>query len=94
MMDEYSVVKGSDLDNNTESEIMWAFTGANVKGGNNWVDLAYVAVANDPDETLVYAYVDGDPIRTTNEDGNHILTVDVILADGEKTTLTTKGLCF
>ena len=94
MMDEYSVVKGSDLDNNTESEIMWAFTGANVKGGNNWVDLAYVAVANDPDETLVYAYVDGDPIRTTNEDGNHILTVDVILADGEKTTLTTKAYAF
>ena len=94
MMDEYSVVKGSDLSSLDVNEVMWAFTGANVKSGNNWVDLAYIAVANDPDETLVYAYVASNPIRTTDADGNHILTVDVILADGERTTLTTKAFAY
>ena len=93
MMDEYSVVKGSDLENIAVGEISWAFTGATAKvyNGTPTVDLGYVAVDNDPDEVLIYAYVDSNPIRTMDADGNYILTVDVIVNGGEKVTLTAYG---
>ena len=93
MMDEYSVVKGSDLENIAVGEISWAFTGATAKvyNGTPTVDLGYVAVDNDPDEALIYAYVDSNPIRTMDADGNYILTVDVIVNGGEKVTLTAYG---
>ncbi len=93
MMDEYSVVKGSDLENIAVGEISWAFTGATAKvyNGTPTVDLGYVAVSNDPDEALIYAYVDSNPIRTMDADGNYILTVDVIVNGGEKVTLTAYG---
>ena len=92
MMDEYSVVKGSDLENIAVNEISWAFTGATAKvyNGTPTVDLGYVAVDNDPDETLVYAYVDSNPIRGMNTNGNYVLTVDVILDGGQTVTLTSK----
>ena len=92
MMDEYSVVKGSDLENIAVGEISWAFTGATAKvyNGTPTVDLGYVAVDNDPDETLVYAYVDSNPIRAMNANGNYVLTVDVILDGGQTVTLTSK----
>ena len=91
MTNEYNVVKGSDLENNNETwQIRWAFTGATEKVfGNATVDLGYVAVANDPDEVTVYAYVDGDAVRTVNEEGKYSISVDVILNNGEKATLTT-----
>ena len=90
MMDSYSVVKGSDLAN-VADEITWSFTGATAKvyNGTPTVDLGYVAVCNDPDETLVYAYVDGNPDRIMS-DGGYVLTVDVILNGGEKVTLTSQ----
>lgn len=92
MMDSYSVVKGSDLENVSTREITWAFTGATEKvAGNATVDLGYVAVSNDPDEVTVYAYVDSNAVRTTNEDGKYVIEVDVILANGETATLTTEG---
>ena len=92
MMDEYSVVKGSDLENIAVNEISWAFTGATAKvyNGTPTVDLGYVAVDNDPDETLVYAYVDSNPIRGMNTNGNYVLTVDVILDGGQTVTLTSQ----
>ena len=92
MMDEYSVVKGSDLENIAVGEISWAFTGATAKvyNGTPTVDLGYVAVNNDPDETLVYAYVDSNPIRGMNTNGNYVLTVDVILDGGQTVTLTSQ----
>ena len=92
MMDSYSVVKGSDLAN-VADEITWSFTGATAKvyNGTPTVDLGYVAVDNDPDEALIYAYVDSNPIRTMDADGNYILTVDVIVNGGEKVTLTAYG---
>ena len=92
MMDEYSVVKGSDLENIAVDEISWAFTGATAKvyNGTPTVDLGYVAVDNDPDETLVYAYVDSNPIRGMNTNGNYVLTVDVILDGGQTVTLTSQ----
>ncbi|MCI6989920.1 MAG: S-layer homology domain-containing protein [Clostridiales bacterium] len=93
MMDEYSVVSGADLASLDVNEVVtWAFTGATAKvvNGTPTVDLGYVAVNNDPDETLVYAYVNSNPIRTLNENGNHILVVDVMLENGETVTLTSK----
>ena len=91
MTNEYNVVKGSDLENNNKTrQIRWAFTGATEKvSGNATVDLGYVAVANDPDEVTVYAYVDDDAVRTVNEEGKYSISVDVILNNGEKATLTT-----
>ena len=94
MMDEYSVVKGSDLENIAVDEIRWAFTGATAKvyNGTPTVNLGYVAVDNDPDETLVYAYVNSDAIRTTDADGNHVLVVDVILSGSDEViTLTSQA---
>ena len=92
MMDEYSVVSGADLASLDVNEVTWAFTGATAKvaNGTPTVDLGYVAVNNDPDETLVYAYVNSNPICTPNENGNHILVVDVMLENGETVTLTSK----
>ena len=96
LMDSYSVVTGADLENIPADEVTWAFTGANAKvyNGTPTVDLGYVAVNDDPDETLVYAYVNGDPDRTTNEDGNYVLVVDVVLANGETATLTTQPYAY
>ena len=93
LLDEYSVVKGSELANVNEREVTWAFTGATSKvvNGTATVDLGYVAVSNDPDETLVYAYINNDPIRTTDANGKHILVVDVMLENGETVTLSTKA---
>ena len=91
-MDTYQVVKGSDLEGYEEANVQWAFTGGNQKNGNIWVDLAYISVEDNLDETLVYAYVDGNPNRIVSEtsDGKYVLTVDVILAGGETVTLTSK----
>jgi len=91
-MDTYQVVKGSDLEGYEEANVQWAFTGGNQKNGNIWVDLAYISVEDNLDETLVYAYVDGNPNRIVSEtsDGKYVLTVDVILAAGETVTLTSK----
>ncbi len=44
-----------------------------------------------PMRALIYAYVDSNPIRTMDADGNYILTVDVIVNGGEKVTLTAYG---
>ena len=90
-LDSYEVVTGADLENIDQDEIQWAFTGGNEKNGNIWVDLAYVSVENDPNETLVYGYVAGNPDRVLNADGKYVLTVDVILANGEEVTLTSKA---
>ena len=96
LMDSYSVVTGADLENIPADEVTWAFTGANAKvyNGTPTVDLGYVAVNDNPDETLVYAYVNGNPDRTTNEDGNYVLVVDVVLANGETATLTTQPYAY
>ena len=96
LMDSYSVVTGADLENIPADEVTWAFTGANAKvyNGTPTVDLGYVAVNDNPDETLVYACVNGNPDRTTNEDGNYVLVVDVVLANGETATLTTRPYAF
>ena len=96
LMDSYSVVTGADLENIPANEVTWAFTGANAKvyNGTPTVDLGYVAVNDNPDETLVYAYVNGNPDRTTNEDGNYVLVVDVVLANGETATLTTQPYAY
>lgn len=93
LLDEYSVVKGSELANVDEREVTWAFTGATSKvvNGTATVDLGYVAVNDDPDETLVYASINNDPIRTTDANGKHILVVDVMLENGETVTLSTKA---
>ena len=93
-LDSYSVVKGSDLENVDPADINWAFTGATAKvaHGTPTVDLGYVSVGNDPAETLVYAYVSGNAVRTTAE--GYVVTVDVILPDGEEVTLTTKPYSF
>ena len=56
------------------------------------MDLGYVSVGDDPAETLVYAYVSGNAVRTTAE--GYVVTVDVILPDGEEVTLTTKPYSF
>ncbi len=92
LMDSYSVVTGADLENIPADEVTWAFTGANAKvyNGTPTVDLGYVAVNNDPDETLVYAYVNSNPVRTRNENGNNVLVVDVILDGGQTVTLTSQ----
>ena len=96
LMDSYSVVTGADQENIPANEVTWAFTGANAKvyNGTPTVDLGYVAVNDNPDETLVYAYVNGNPDRTTNEDGNYVLVVDVVLANGETATLTTQPYAY
>ena len=93
-LDSYSVVKGSDLENVDPADINWAFTGATAKvaHGTPTVDLGYVSVGDDPAETLVYAYVSGNAVRTTAE--GYVVTVDVILPDGEEVTLTTKPYSF
>ena len=93
-LDSYSVVKGADLENVDPADINWAFTGATAKvaNGTPTVDLGYVSVGDDPAETLVYAYVSGNAVRTTAE--GYVVTVDVILPDGEEVTLTTKPYSF
>ena len=93
-LNSYSVVKGSDLENVDPADINWAFTGATAKvaNGTPTVDLGYVSVGDDPAETLVYAYVSGNAVRTTAE--GYVVTVDVILPDGEEVTLTTKPYSF
>ena len=92
-MDTYSVVKGSDLDVDNISG--WAFTGATFKSPVitsekriATVDLGYVMVENNPVEETVLAYVAGDAIRTVNEAGKYVISVDVITEDGEKTLTT------
>lgn len=92
-LDTYQVVKGSDLDEDNISG--WAFTGATFKSPTittekriATVDLGYVMVENNPVEKTILAYVDGDAIRTVNEDGKYVISVDVITADGEKTLTT------
>ncbi len=92
-MDSYQVVKGSDLDAKNISG--WAFTGATFKSPVitsekriATVDLGYVMVKNNPVEKTILAYVDGNAIRTVNEDGKYVISVDVITADGEKTLTT------
>ena len=93
-LNSYSVVKGADLENVDPADINWAFTGATAKvaNGTPTVDLGYVSVGDDPAETLVYAYVSGNAVRTTAE--GYVVTVDVILPDGEEVTLTTKPYSF
>ena len=93
-LDSYSVVKGSDLENVDPADINWAFTGATAKvaNGTPTVDLGYVSVGDDPAETLVYAYVSGNAVRTTAE--GYVVTVDVILPDGEEVTLTTEPFSY
>lgn len=92
-LDTYQVVKGSDLDAKNISG--WAFTGATFKSPVittekriATVDLGYVMVENNPVEKTILAYVDGNAIRTVNEDGKYVISVDVITADGEKTLTT------
>lgn len=92
-LDTYQVVKGSDLDAKNISG--WAFTGATFKSPVitsekriATVDLGYVMVENNPVEETILAYVDGDAIRTVNEDGKYVISVDVITADGKKTLTT------
>ena len=92
-LDTYQVVKGSDLDVDNISG--WAFTGATFKSPVitsekriATVDLGYVMVENNPVEETILAYVDGDAIRTVNEDGKYVISVDVITADGKKTLTT------
>ena len=95
MMDRYSVVDGADLENLDPAEVTWAFTGANEVGstGAYTVNLGYVAVDNDPDETTVYGYVDStsDINRYQGEDGLFYVDIDVTLANGETATYTTEG---
>ena len=96
-LDSYSVVKGADLENvydGSYTDIYWAFTGATTKvaNGTPTVDLGYVRVGDNPAETLSYAYVAGNAIRTTAE--GYVVTVDVILPDGEEVTLTTEPFSF
>lgn len=57
------------------------------------VDLGYVAVNNDPDETTVYAYVDStsDINRYQGADGRYYVDIDVVLSTGETATYTTAG---
>ena len=90
-LNEYSVVKGSDLENVDAADINWAFTGATSKvaNGTPTVDLGYVSVGDDPAETLVYAYVNGNAIRTTAD--GYVVTVNAILENGEEVTLSTKA---
>ncbi len=93
----YSVVKGADLENvydGSYTDIYWAFTGATTKvaNGTPTVDLRYVRVGDNPAETLSYAYVAGNAIRTTAE--GYVVTVDVILPDGEEVTLTTEPFSY
>lgn len=92
-LDTYQVVKGSDLDAKNISG--WAFTGATFKSPVitsekriATVDLGYVMVENNPVEKTILAYVNGNAIRTVNEDGKYVISVDVITADGEKTLTT------
>ena len=95
MMNSYSVVDGADLANLDPAEVTWAFTGANEVGNTNayTVDLGYVAVNNDPDETTVYAYVDStsDINRYQGADGRYYVDIDVVLSTGETATYTTAG---
>ena len=95
MMNSYSVVNGADLENLDPAEVTWAFTGANEVGstGAYTVNLGYVAVDNDPDETTVYGYVDStsDINRYQGEDGLFYVDIDVTLANGETATYTTEG---
>ena len=96
-LDSYSVVKGADLENvydGSYTDIYWAFTGATTKvaNGTPTVDLGYVRVGDNPAETLSYAYVAGNAIRTTAE--GYVVTVDVILPDGEEVTLTTEPFSY
>ena len=96
-LDSYSVVKGSQLENvysGNASDIYWAFTGATAKvaNGTPTVDLGYVRVDDNPAETLSYAYVTGNAVRTTAE--GYVVTVDVILPDGEEVTLTTEPFSY
>lgn len=92
-MNDYQVVKGSDLD--TDNAVRWAFTGATFKSPTittekriATVDLGYVVVDNNPVEKTILAYVDGDAIRTVDKDGKYVISVDVITADGVKTLTT------
>ena len=93
-LNSYSVVKGSDLENVDPADINWAFTGATAKvaNGTPTVDLGYVSVGDDPAEVHTYAYVAGNAVRTTAE--GYVVTVDVILPDGEEVTLTTKPFSY
>ena len=45
-------------------------------------------VENNPVEETVMAYVDGEAVRSFNEDGKYVISIDVITEDG-KMTLTT-----
>ena len=92
-LDTYSVVKGSDLDVTNVSG--WAFTGATHKSPVittekrvTTVDLGYVMVENNPVEETVMAYVDGDAVRSVNEDGKYVISIDVITENGSMTLTT------
>lgn len=94
----YSVVTGDQLQSQDPNTVNWAFTGATEKGPYDvngvcvaTVDLGYVMTNHDPAETTVYAVVDGDPVRTQIEDGKWVISVDVILANGETATYTTEA---
>ena len=88
---EYSVVKGSDLENLDAADINWAFTGASEKeAGIKTVDLGYVCVGETPDEITMYAALGEDAIRAVNDEtGKFYISVDVIGANGEVITLET-----
>lgn len=95
---EYSVVTGDQLQSQDPNTVNWAFTGATEKDPydvdgvcNATVDLGYVMTNHDPAETTVYAVVDGDPVRTQIEDGKWVISVDVILDNGETATYTTEA---
>lgn len=95
---EYSVVTGDQLQSQDPNTVNWAFTGATEKDPYDvdgvcaaTVDLGYVMTNHDPAETTVYAVVENNAVRTQIEDGKWVVSVDVILANGEKATYTTEA---
>ena len=79
--DEYVVLKGSDLEDLSDSAVNWAFTGANTTSqGVPVVEMGYVYLKADPRDTSEYAYINGVSYR----DGGYAVTVDVVTADGKE----------
>lgn len=81
--DEYSVMKGSDLEDYDENDIDVAFF-----AGNDFVELAYVAVPRGAGSTTLYAYIDDDTVRTIDDNDDYYVTFTAITedsgADGQK----------
>jgi len=77
--DEYTVLKGSDLEDfEYVNDIYWSFTGA-----NDEVELGYVAVPWSAGSSVVYAYVSANPERSQDDNKDWYVTFEAYTDPGD-----------